>query len=67
MRNSKRKQTDKNTKRWIFVFISSGNGYNSNGFGPFGPTAQGVPNNMNPPPYGYNFNVQSINPGYGML
>lgn len=42
----------------------SGNGYNSNGFGPFVPQGLGSPNNFNYPPYGNQFNGP-FNPGFG--
>lgn len=56
-------------------FISSGNGYNgnglgpynSNGFGQFGPQGLGAPNNFNYPQFGNNgFNGPAFNPGLGM-
>lgn len=53
-------------KIW-FGFVSSGNGYNSNGFGPFGPQGLGAPNNFNYPQFGNQFNGPAYNsPGFGM-
>lgn len=52
-----------------FNLISSGNGYNSNSFGPLGPQGLGLgaqPNNFNYPLYGNQFNGIYNQPGFGM-